>query len=56
MKEMGLYQLKNLVDGMEGVGFKMMRAAGFSPEEIKQTVAEAKTYVSNCSNHVYGTA
>ncbi|KAK6076583.1 methyltransferase domain-containing protein [Seiridium cupressi] len=53
-KEMGHFQLKNLLDGMRGVGFKMMRAAGFSPEEIEQTVTEAKEYVSDCRNHVYG--
>ncbi|KAI1855358.1 hypothetical protein JX266_000223 [Neoarthrinium moseri] len=47
LKEAGL-------DGMKGVGFKMMSAAGFSTDDIDNTVAEAKEYVSNCRNHVYG--
>jgi hypothetical protein len=42
LKHVGLYQLQNILDGIRGVCFKMVRLADYSVAETEAMIAEAK--------------
>ncbi|KAH8671482.1 S-adenosyl-L-methionine-dependent methyltransferase [Xylariales sp. PMI_506] len=38
LKEVGLYNLKNAYDGLRGAGWKLLRSAGYTPEDIETLI------------------
>ncbi|ETS81475.1 hypothetical protein PFICI_06477 [Pestalotiopsis fici W106-1] len=55
LKEVGLWELRNLLDGLRGMGWKFLTQAGYSAEEIETLVKESHEYLRDCRNHPYGT-
>lgn len=55
MKEVGLYNMSNMLDGFRGVGWKMLQAAGLMAPEIEQLIEEVKAEVQDMSNRFYWT-
>lgn len=53
LRLVGSYWLRNIIDGIRGVGFKMFRAAGLSETDIKNLVEEAQRQVPHRNNHSY---
>lgn len=53
-KEIGLWQLKNLLAGLDGISARILRAAGLSEDEANALVSQVKENLRNCSNHAYG--
>lgn len=56
LKHVGLYQLENILDGIRGVCFKMVRLAGHTVEETESMIEDAKKFVADCRNHPYSWA
>ncbi|KAF3008195.1 hypothetical protein E8E14_008223 [Neopestalotiopsis sp. 37M] len=54
-KEVGLWELRNLLDGLRGMGWKLLTQAGYSSEEIETLVKESHEYLRDCRNHPYCT-
>jgi hypothetical protein len=55
LKEIGLYSLRNMFDGVRAMSWKMLSLAGFAPKEIDSLVSEVKAYIADSRNHTYGT-
>ncbi|KAH8648496.1 S-adenosyl-L-methionine-dependent methyltransferase [Xylariales sp. PMI_506] len=53
LKKVGLYNLKNCYDGVRGIGWKMLRAAGYSPEEVETLILEVQAELRDPENHGY---
>lgn len=50
LKEIGLYQLQNLLDGLKSIGWKMLKLAGFTKPEIDDLISEATNYIRDVRN------
>lgn len=55
MQEEGRYSLRNVQEGLRGVGWKMLQAAGLSAPEIEQLISDVKGEVADPANHFYFT-
>ncbi|KAI1874223.1 uncharacterized protein JN550_002802 [Neoarthrinium moseri] len=55
LKEVGLWQLKNMMDGVRSTGWKMLSQAGYTPAGIESLIKETQEYLRNCKNHPYAT-
>ncbi|ETS87299.1 hypothetical protein PFICI_01127 [Pestalotiopsis fici W106-1] len=53
MKTVGQYMHRNVLDGLRGPYWKMMRAAGLSPQEIDAFIAEVRSELSDEKNNSY---
>ncbi|KAI4598416.1 hypothetical protein KJ359_002826 [Pestalotiopsis sp. 9143b] len=54
MKLVGQYMYRNVLDSLRGPAWKMLRAAGLSPQQIDAFIAEAKSELMDEKNHLYG--
>lgn len=54
MKLVGQYMYRNVLDSLRGPAWKMLRAAGLSPQQIDAFIAEAKSKLMDEKNHLYG--
>jgi hypothetical protein len=50
LKEAGRWQLQNFLDGIEGVSWRMMAAAGHTGPEIEASIEETKKYLRTRGN------
>ncbi|KAI1874233.1 uncharacterized protein JN550_002812 [Neoarthrinium moseri] len=50
LRKAGLYSLQNTLEGLRGVGYKMLRFAGYSPEETETIISEAGDFIRDCRN------
>lgn len=50
LKEIGLYQLQNLLEGIRPMAWKMFKLAGFTEQEIEDMVSAAKDYLRDIRN------
>ncbi|KAH8655276.1 S-adenosyl-L-methionine-dependent methyltransferase [Xylariales sp. PMI_506] len=55
MKLIGKYQLTNLIEGIRGVGWRMLKAAGYSVSDIETLVLETQEYLQNTQTNPYAT-
>ncbi|KAH8660355.1 S-adenosyl-L-methionine-dependent methyltransferase [Xylariales sp. PMI_506] len=55
MREVGWYNMSNMLDGLQSVGSKMLKAAGLSTPEIKQLTDDARREVEDTTNRFYWT-
>jgi hypothetical protein len=55
MREVGLYNMSNMLDGFRGAGWKMLQAAGLSPPDIEQLTEDVKREVQDTRNRFYFT-
>jgi hypothetical protein len=55
MREVGLYNMSNMLDGFRGVGWKMLQAAGLSAPEIEELIEDVKREVEDITNRFYWT-
>ncbi|KAH8647171.1 hypothetical protein BX600DRAFT_503350 [Xylariales sp. PMI_506] len=53
LKKVGLYNLKNLSDGLRGIGWMMLRSAGYTPDQVENFVDEALFELRDPQNQPY---
>lgn len=53
LRLVGSYWLRNTMDGIHGVGYKMFRAAGLSGTDIENLVQETKHQLPHRNNRSY---
>lgn len=53
LRLVGSYWLRNMTDGIRGVGYKMFRAAGLSEVDIENLVQETQRELPHPNNHSY---
>ncbi|KAH8681848.1 S-adenosyl-L-methionine-dependent methyltransferase [Xylariales sp. PMI_506] len=53
MKRVGMYNRQNLLQGLRGVGWKMLRHAGMQPAEIETLLQQAEQEQQDKKNHSY---
>ncbi|KAH8645692.1 S-adenosyl-L-methionine-dependent methyltransferase [Xylariales sp. PMI_506] len=53
LRAVGLYNLQNSYDGIHGVGWKMLKAGGFTEGEIERLISEVRTELRDPENHLY---
>ncbi|KAI0121289.1 S-adenosyl-L-methionine-dependent methyltransferase [Xylariales sp. AK1849] len=54
LKQVGKWQLKNIVGGVRGIGWKMLRASGMPPAEIEQLTNDIKAEIQDPVNRFFG--
>ncbi|KAH8660063.1 S-adenosyl-L-methionine-dependent methyltransferase [Xylariales sp. PMI_506] len=54
LKKIGEYNLQNMSEGIRGIGWKMLRSAGMSPEAIESLVPEVLREIHDKSSQYYG--
>ncbi|KAH8662497.1 S-adenosyl-L-methionine-dependent methyltransferase [Xylariales sp. PMI_506] len=54
LKLVGRYCLQNTLEGLHGVGWKMLRLAGMSGDEIEDLIDQCRVELRDPRNHVYG--
>ncbi|KAI1849523.1 hypothetical protein JX265_013638 [Neoarthrinium moseri] len=55
IRRVGLWWLRNALDGLRGIGWKMLQATGLTASEIETLVNNAKAEVRDTSNRFYFT-
>jgi hypothetical protein len=53
LKRIGIFQMKNVLEFIQGGGWKMLRASGMEPDRIDQLQSEVATEVMDRRNHSY---
>lgn len=53
-REMGKYNQANMYNGVRGIGWKLLKAAGWSGEAIDQLITEVQFELGARDNHIYG--
>ncbi|KAI1874271.1 uncharacterized protein JN550_002850 [Neoarthrinium moseri] len=53
LRQAGLYNLQNGLDGARGFGYKMLRFAEYSPDEVETIVQEAVDYIKDSRNQAW---
>ncbi|KAH8202363.1 hypothetical protein TruAng_003436 [Truncatella angustata] len=53
-KKMGAFNQSNLYDGVRGISWKLLRAAGMPAEQIEKIVNEVRRELRDKANHGYG--
>jgi hypothetical protein len=53
MKTTGLFMLRNVLDGLRGPSWKLLRAGGLTPEEVDQLLADVRSELRNRNNRTY---
>ncbi|KAH8651246.1 S-adenosyl-L-methionine-dependent methyltransferase [Xylariales sp. PMI_506] len=53
LKEVGYYMLMNMLEGMRGISWKMLSAAGLAPDEIEKMVVDTEEYIKDCGHRPY---
>ncbi|KAH8651350.1 S-adenosyl-L-methionine-dependent methyltransferase [Xylariales sp. PMI_506] len=53
LKQVGHYNLRNMLDGLRGICWKMLSFAGLGPEEIEKMTSEAEEYIKDTRHHTY---
>ncbi|KAI1842092.1 hypothetical protein JX266_011743 [Neoarthrinium moseri] len=53
LKAVGLYNSRNITDGIRGVGWKLLRAAGLEPQEIEDLILQFKKQLANPQYRTY---
>lgn len=53
LREAGLYNLQNMLDGIRTIGWKMLIAAGYTADEVERLVEEAREWITDCNSHPY---
>jgi hypothetical protein len=53
LKRIGEFQLKNMLEFVQGGAWKMLRAAGMEPDEIGQLTSDVASEVMDRRNHPY---
>ncbi|KAH8666774.1 S-adenosyl-L-methionine-dependent methyltransferase [Xylariales sp. PMI_506] len=54
LRLIGRYALQNTLEGIRGIGWKMLRAAGMSAEDIEALVNQCQAELRDPRNHNYG--
>lgn len=54
LRKVGQYQMRNLRDGVRGLGWKMLRASGMEPDQVELLISQVETEVMDRRNHTYG--
>lgn len=53
LKWLGKWMMKDVYDGLRGIGWKMLEAAGMPPAEIEELVAAAQRDAIDGSLHIF---
>lgn len=53
-REIGKWQMQNLLEGVRGIGWKMLSASGMTSEAIESLVSEVHSELRTRNNHSYG--
>lgn len=51
---MGAFSQSNMYDGVRGIGWKLLKAAGMATEDIEQLINEVRYELRQKENHIYG--
>jgi hypothetical protein len=49
----GAFQLKNMLEGLDGIGFALLRTSGMEREEIQELTTQVKQEMLSKGNHCY---
>ncbi|KAI1866769.1 hypothetical protein JX265_001142 [Neoarthrinium moseri] len=53
LRKAGLYNLQNCIEGLMGTGYKMLKLAGHSAQEVETIIGQTEAFVRDCRNRTW---